>query len=168
MSPRNEVQRADQGLAVEGDQGFPTPQDSSIVKVPSGPPCLGKIFTVLPWCWCHGFTGSFYEFKMTHIWEVSTIQPNRGSGCFGGDSLVLVQVPRTGTDMGDAIQHIYRAVHEVFAGDAVLCEGGVYLPVESTRRVPVDPAVVSSGVLPMVSVGGVTLTYDHPVNIVRL
>ena len=82
-------------------------------------------------------------------------------GCFGGDSLVLVQVPRTGTDMGDAIQHIYRAVHEVFAGDAVLWEGGVYLPVESTRRVPVDPAVVSSGVLPMVSVGGVTLTYDH-------
>ena len=46
------------------------------------------------------------------------------------------------------------------AGNAVLCEG-VYLPVESTRRVPVDPAVVSSGVLPMVSVGGVTLTYDH-------
>ena len=86
---------------------------------------------------------------------MSTIQPNRGSGCFRGDSLVLVQVPPTGTDIGDAIQHMYRAVHEVCAGDAVLCEGGVYLPV--------DPAVVSSGVLPMVSVGGVTLTYDHPV-----
>ena len=92
-----------------------------------------------------------------------TIERNWGSGCIGGDSLVLVRVPPTGTDIGDAIQHMYRAVHEVRAGDAVLCEGGVYLPVECTWRVPVDPAAVSSGLLPMVSVGGVTLTYDHPV-----
>ena len=38
---------------------------------------------------------AFYEVKMTHIWEVSAIQPKGGSGCIVGDSLVLVQVVET-------------------------------------------------------------------------
>ena len=38
---------------------------------------------------------AFYEVKMTHIWEVSAIQPKGGSGSIVGDSLVLVQVVET-------------------------------------------------------------------------
>ena len=30
---------------------------------------------------------AFYEVKMTHIWEVSAIQPKGGSGCIVGDSI---------------------------------------------------------------------------------
>ena len=39
--------------------------------------------------------------------------------------------------------------------------------VEATWRVPIDASVVTLGLLPMVSVGGVALTHDHPVKLDR-
>ena len=35
---------------------------------------------------------AFYEVKMTHIWEVSAIQPKGGSGCIVGDEKVNSKV----------------------------------------------------------------------------